>query len=89
MKYKVYNYVNEGRVYKIGSGEAIHLGTIEADDRRFIIYETNDGRRYIEEMINVSGDSLKPGDWLAVAYIEEEELWKKLLFIAKKEGIIP
>lgn len=86
VKYKVYNFTDENRIFESNGVKFRHLGTIEYDGEQFVIYEAN-GQRYIEKLV-----SSKKSDILVTAdkleYIDDDKLWLILFNIAKKEGIL-
>lgn len=93
IRYFVFNYIDENRIYTESGVAMKHLGTIIIGSRKFVIYEVNDPKtaeplRFIEELISTKfgSDLLFGADQLIK--IEDEKLWLQLMKIATKEGIL-
>jgi len=85
---QVYNFTSEERIYEDNGVKFQHLGTIKIKERIFIIYKVLSSQKiYIEEAVsNKLTDNLV--DIAHLKVIEDDNLWKMLILIARKEGII-
>ena len=88
---KIYNYVDEERIYETNGIKYKHLGTIYWKERTFIVYQINfntpEAITFIEELIsNKISDNLFGQNNLI--YIEDETEWLTLVQIAQKENIL-
>ena len=93
LKYKILDLRDKDHDYILqGSIKFKNLAVITYDNKRFIVYEvidpkTGEPQRYIEQLIAKQySDKLFGSDELK--YVEDDILWKKLLTIAQKEGIL-